>query len=313
MDERRPDVIVSSNRYDDLEPYCSWIYHHDPNTWDAIFPWEFPQNGTKDQEEQFLRLYFSEDEIHMQGFRFLKQAWYSIALFNLNHRIPAFTEWWLSKPSSIELLNDTQLQPFLFRRDVKPTTFFADELPEYGEKFLTNVIPLLQHRAKKILDEVESVNKSAPAGVEFIAAPKKVLRKSSGDGGPKTSRSLNAEVDIVHTTLNMPSPNTGDFTQIPHSAPALVTAIEMVRPPIKASTQAQVHGQGQMQSEPQLPSQPQLQSQPQVQSLPRQRGNSFKGRFTNRGGGHFQIRQHLSSNERSAQVRLLSWIPPKAD
>lgn len=296
MDEHRPNVIVSSNRYDDLEPYCSYIYNDNPKTWDAIFPWEFPQDGTKDEEEQFLRLYFSEDEIHVQGFRFLKQAWYCIALFNLNKRIPAFTEWWLRKPSSIELLNDTQLQPFLFRQDVKPSTFFADEIPEYGEKFLTNVIPLLQHRAKDILEKAKAVNKSAPAGVEYTASPKRILWESSDGGGPKTAQSLSAEVDIIRTTLNVPSPNASSFGEIPHSAPPLMTAVEMARQPMRTSNGPQ------MQSRTQIQNQPQIQTQPQVHGQQRKRGNSFKGRFNTRAGGHFPTRQPPSSSERNTQA-----------
>ena len=121
MDER-PPTIVSSNRFNDLEPYCSRVYHRKPDVWASTFPWEFPQNASKEKEEEFLRTCFSKDEIHMQGYRFLKQVFYCIALYNMNVRIPAFTDWWLAKPSSVEILSDTQLQPFLLHEKATTST-----------------------------------------------------------------------------------------------------------------------------------------------------------------------------------------------
>ena len=87
--EQLPDcVIASSHRYYDLLPYCNSIYYAEPQKWGGILPWDFPQSAAKEVEEEFLRKYFTETEIHMQGgaqgegagFRFLKQAWYSIAM-----------------------------------------------------------------------------------------------------------------------------------------------------------------------------------------------------------------------------------------
>ena len=60
-------VIASSNRFTDLEPYCIAIWKADQQTWASILPWEFPQNASREDEEAYVRKYFSEREIHMQG------------------------------------------------------------------------------------------------------------------------------------------------------------------------------------------------------------------------------------------------------
>jgi hypothetical protein len=90
-------VVVSISRFNDIGPYSSLIYKDDPHKWGAVFPWEFLQNATREEEEHFLRGFFSDTEIHKQGraggpgngFKFLKQVWYCNALWNLDHRVPA--------------------------------------------------------------------------------------------------------------------------------------------------------------------------------------------------------------------------------
>lgn len=255
------------------------------HVWDAVFPWEFPQDASKTEEEQFLSRYFSKHEIHMQGFRFLKQVFYSIALYNLNVRIPAFTGWWLSKPSSVELLNDAKLQPFLLRKDARPSTFFEDELPQYGEKFLTWVIPHLQSTIKQRLEKPETVGKPVPAAIDIAASTKKTQREVSEESDPRTAQSVDS---VVNTTVSLPTPvNVQPMSaiEVPQSAPPLMTAMEL-------APRARVVSNEQ-------PRQSELQ--------PRKRGNSFNRHSRQRGRGNFPIR-----NERNPKLYPSPgyWPPP---
>ncbi len=84
------------------------------------------------------------------GFRFLKQIWYSCALWNLEHRVPAVEKWYLAQPDTIELLNDPKIRDFFLRNDVEPGTFFKPvELKMYGDKFLRVVIIGIQKNVRE--------------------------------------------------------------------------------------------------------------------------------------------------------------------
>ena len=124
-------VIVSSNRINDIGPYASHIYHEDPLRWGSIFPWEFPQKAMRDTEERFIREWFPESETDLQGFRFLRQVWYSIAMWNLHHRVPAVADFWI-RTTGKAYLSDKTLRPFLFKEDAGVETFFSDDLLETG-------------------------------------------------------------------------------------------------------------------------------------------------------------------------------------
>lgn len=153
-----PGVIVSSNNpADAVWPYAVSIYHHEPTKWDSLFPWEFPQNGAREDEESFLRNYFTEMDIYMhggadgegKGFKFLKTVWYTIATWNLEVRVPAVEKWYWEQPSNFALLEDPDMKDYYLRPDALPTTFFdSKEVDMYGEKFLTQVIPKIQGTAK---------------------------------------------------------------------------------------------------------------------------------------------------------------------
>lgn len=157
-------VIASSNRYLDIEPYTKKLFVEDPKTWAQIFPWEFPQNGTREQEEEFLRRFFTEREIRMQGgadgdgngFRFLKQVWYSAALWNLNYRLPAVVDQWFEQ--NADLLSDPAMKEHMLRPDVQVGTFFdAEQMEMYGADLLHWAVKQIQFRVSPppVLEELD--------------------------------------------------------------------------------------------------------------------------------------------------------------
>jgi hypothetical protein len=148
-------IVASSNRYDDLRPFCDSTYDMEKTQWGSILPWEFPQHATREVEEKFLRRFFTEVEIHMQGgahgagagFRFLKQAWYSIALRNLYHGIPAIADKWMD--DNVALLDDPAMRGHLCEPEVTPETFFrSHEIQQHTRKLLKFVVPVIQAKAK---------------------------------------------------------------------------------------------------------------------------------------------------------------------
>lgn len=143
-------VIASSNRFADIEPYCKTLFATDPLLWGQVLPWEFPQNADQEAEEAFLKQFFTEREIRMQGgkpngYRFLKQVWYSCALWNINHRLPLTVDWWFKQPNNITLLEDPDIKKHVLHPDVKPITLFDQkDVDMWGEKFLGIVVKQIQ-------------------------------------------------------------------------------------------------------------------------------------------------------------------------
>lgn len=187
--EQLPDcVIASSHRYYDILPYCNSIYYAEPQKWGVILPWDFPQSAAKEVEEEFLRKYFTETEIHMQGgaqgegagFRFLKQAWYSIAMWNYEQRVPAIAVWWLESEENSSVLQDPTMRDALCNDEVKPETCFnSRELQIYGKPLLACVIKQIQDRVK---------TKQAPPDQEAQTIEK-----------PRSASDSNTAVDSVKT------------------------------------------------------------------------------------------------------------------
>lgn len=150
-------VIASSNRFRDIGSYSTIIYHQDPSKWGAIVPWEFPQAASREAEEAFLRQWFDERDIRMQGgahgagagFRFLKQVWYTIAIWNVDERIPAIAQWWWTKESNREIVADNAMLNHICDPNAKPETFFdANEINLFGHKILALVIFHIQNKAR---------------------------------------------------------------------------------------------------------------------------------------------------------------------
>ena len=221
-------MIVSADRFADLRPYCDQVCRSDPKRWSEVFPWEFPQDGTQIQEETFLLGFFPQSETYMQGFRFLKQVWYCIALYNFQDRIPLFIDWWLAKPNSVELLSDASMRPWLLSKDAVPSTFFSEELPQYGEKFLRTVIPSLQQTITRLIDQKEAIEQASI--VAPIVIPQAQAMESAGeDGDPQSGQSVDSSGDIVRTTVSVPSSDhlvVSASARVPYSAPAQLSQEE---------------------------------------------------------------------------------------
>ena len=161
-----PPMVVSTNRFADLQPYTSRLYDANPDVWGAIFPWDFPQYASQAREELFIRQWFDEQEIHAQGgayppgagFCFLKQVWYCIAFWNLEHRLPLVNQWWWDNSDRAALLSDPDMQQYFFRNDVGLSTFFDEDFINlYGENFCKNLIPSIQKTAGLRIAEAKAV------------------------------------------------------------------------------------------------------------------------------------------------------------
>ncbi|KAK3057240.1 hypothetical protein LTR09_002279 [Extremus antarcticus] len=158
-----PGVIVSSDRFADIEPYARHCFKFDPEKkFNSIFPWHFPHNAAREEEEAYLRRFFTPEEIHMQGgaggggkgYRFLKQVWYSIALYNFEQRVPAMEQWFWQQPANLSLLTEPSMHAYVFADGAAPSTFFQrEEMDMYGVKFLEQVVPRIQHTARVYLDQ----------------------------------------------------------------------------------------------------------------------------------------------------------------
>lgn len=178
---RLPDcVIASSNRFYDLLPFCTNLYYAEPQKWGCILPWEFPQNSSKKVEETFLRKYFTEVDIHMQGgahglgagFRFLKQAWYSIALWNYEHRVPAIAAHWWLQEENLNILKDPTMREFLCKEDVKPETFFQSrDIQAYGRSIIECAVKCIQDKVRTENDKPLAPSSCSDAPNSTTTAP----------------------------------------------------------------------------------------------------------------------------------------------
>lgn len=283
-----PDcMIVSSSRANDLANYIACIYKAEEHVWRDIFPWEFPQNASRATEEEFLRQYFSDEEIHMQGgakgdgngYRFLKQVWLDIALWNLEKRIPAVERMYWDKPeSTANLLSDPMLQEFFFKPDVAPVTFFdKGELAIYGEKFLKWVIPSLQQTAKRLLEEQQQAKDLMARNVtqEVISGVKQPSMKTAHN--ERTAATL--DKPVTHQQAEQP------VLPEPAALPVLSNRQEL-HPPIGTGlVRNRLHS-----SDYEYP--------PDVQPFHNKRRDSGSRRFSNR-GGHTSDRRFSSHGNRN--------------
>ncbi|KAM0712243.1 hypothetical protein Q7P37_011337 [Cladosporium fusiforme] len=199
-----PDcIIASSNRFNDLLPFCTDLYYANPQKWGGILPWEFPHNASKEVEEVFLRKWFTELEIHMQGgahgegagFRFLKQAWYNIALWNYEQRVPSIATWWLQQPVNSDMTKDPKMLERLCGAQAGPETCFnSREVEFYGRNLLTCVV-------KQIQDKVKSEKDG-----QAEASPHTSIQQATTEASPKT----NGKVETTIPSVTLPSSASDD-------------------------------------------------------------------------------------------------------
>ena len=294
MDDRLPNcVIASSNRFNDIAPYSSHIYYAEPHVWGSVFPWEFPQHATKEEEESFLRRFFSETDTHMQGgahgdgdgFRFLKQVWYSNAIWNIDHRVPAVAKWWFEQQDNKNYLNDPSLADFIFKPDVKPKTFFGpQELDMYGENFLSYVIPSIQQIAKAKLEQQCGEKQFSISNAATVAQDGTAI-VARGEVNPKAAQETQQETPIAKDDANQ---------ALQTESTSLASAgVSRTSPFATIAEQARPRAGSDDHTSPQ-----------DTQYHPRKRGNSSNRRFSNR-GGYFHNRQPHSFNDRVAESNSL--------
>ncbi|KAK4507302.1 hypothetical protein PRZ48_001037 [Zasmidium cellare] len=197
-DDLREPVIASSNRAADVGPYMISLLAEDPKTWMNVMPWEFPQNAGREEEEQFLRTFFTDREIRKQGgaappgngYRFLKQVWMSCALWNVNERIPRITDKWLWENQN--LVNDPAMRSFFFNEDVQLSTFFTtQEVEEYGPKLLGWAVKGIQgyvrmnqnNQQETGADQGTAGGAAAPAAAAITISPPDAEQESTNKTG----------------------------------------------------------------------------------------------------------------------------------
>nr|POE79502.1 hypothetical protein CFP56_07567 [Quercus suber] len=160
--ESKAPIIVSANRYFDIKPYMDINYTENPKKWGAIFPWEFPQNATQEQEDAFLIQQFGELECNVQGFKFLKQCWYCAALHNYENRVPLVARDWRLKNESFYDLDKPAVLEAMCKDNAEPIAFFPEEMDLYGEKFLRVVMEAIQVEARTLLATIQCSPQAAP-------------------------------------------------------------------------------------------------------------------------------------------------------
>lgn len=169
-------IIVSSNRFNDLRPFIDRLFATEPLKWGQIFPWDFPQGASQEIEDAFLREQFGDTNVHMWGSRFLKQAWYSTAIWNFEVRVPCTADWWCKENKNVfedanmvkwMLNEETQVlslscdSPMLLADPLQVGTFFmSNELAMFGHRFLHFVMlrlrEMLQMKQRARTAEQES-------------------------------------------------------------------------------------------------------------------------------------------------------------
>jgi hypothetical protein len=219
-------VIASSNRFHDLGPYIEALIASDKMKWESIMPFDFPVKGTQEVEQEFLRKFFPDREIRMQGgadgegFRFLKQVWHSIALHNQYDRIPEVSAKWFN--SNTELLTDPRMRSYILSPQVQPSTFFGElELRLYGHKFLGHVV---QHIQGKLAPPEQSLeyqrNAAFAARTKSVSPAGAPVESSSNFFSPKsTKRVVSDRADTVVASIE------------PRSSPLSSSAESATAPP----------------------------------------------------------------------------------
>lgn len=268
-----PPLVVSSNRYNDIHPVATRIYKSDRKCWGSKLPWEFPQNAGKEEEEAFLRAQFPDTEIlHLglaeEAFRFLKQVWYSIALWNLEVRIPEIANQWLCENEHV--WQDRGMVEFLCSEAVELSAFAfsSKQVEEYGNKLLRWAVVNIQwytrgwHGLQQPADDKAQDTKEVTKAEEKASVAQDSLKDSdtSSKKLPPSKSAEPAKAEPASTELPVKELSKTPTFSVPHTAPAHVDRFSTL-----ARMPAQPYG---------MPVQP-----------GRQRGNSNGRRGSYRGGG----------------------------
>lgn len=288
-------VIASSNRFNDIGPYGLYLFNGSPLRYGQIFPWDFPQNATQAEEEAFLRNWFGPTTVHMQGYRFLKQVWYCLALWNFEERVPLVEKWYWDQPDSIELLDDPSIKEYFFKEQVAPSTFFKKaELEMYGDRFLRIVVIAIQNTAKAHVAkrEAEKTTKDALS----VTIPAQDTANAAGDDIESAPPARQEHVIQAESERLAPSRR------------ATLTAMDTPPIELNPTSPANVPMQHANISQAPAAAPPSKDNPPQS----RKRGNSTAKRFNNR-GGHFQPyqpHQYPSTDHDPHPFLLPAYAPP---
>ena len=292
-----PPMVVSSNRYFDIEPYCNRLRESDPVEWGSVFPWEFPQNAEKAQEEAFLRKFFTAQEIHVQGgagnkgepgagYRFLKQVWYTQAIFNWEQRVPAFIDWWLKNAEAAVYIHDPSMRKFILAPEATLTTFFqTEDIQTYGEKFLSQVYPMIQQAARAKIEEQKNGIAKKDASNDQITRTVAQVTKPMHASEPPTA-AFEAESDMPGLTKTFSQP-----TDAKHK---MLSPVEARRPAPHSTVPQPAHPRVISNDEP---------SHTELSTFNRKRGNGGR-RFSNRGT------LHQSNTPPRLQMSDATGVPP---
>ena len=147
-------VIVSTDHLEDIRSCWRTLISSDPDKWKDILPWEFPQHATRAVEDEFLLKWFSESEVEYRGgahgegngFRFLKQVWYNLAIWNADWKIPAIADAWIAQNQDV--VGDAGMLEHVCKEGATLSTFAftPEEVAMYGEKLLGWAIHNIQLR-----------------------------------------------------------------------------------------------------------------------------------------------------------------------
>ncbi|KAK1825080.1 hypothetical protein LTR12_000368 [Friedmanniomyces endolithicus] len=193
-------VIASSNRYDDLAPYCGRIYAVEPLKWRDVMPWDFPQAASKDDEETFLRKFFTEREIYIQGgvpygYKFLKQAWYCIAMWNAQVKVPNITEQWMREMGNTAA--DPAMTGYIMAEEAELKTFFMkQEIDKYGERLLGVAVKHIQYLVSTA--EQKSATDQATENLAHVSGAAQVGANSLPDDAASQTGAFNCADDIAN-------------------------------------------------------------------------------------------------------------------
>lgn len=228
-------VIIGANRANDVGPYCTALYNADKKRWTNILPWEFPQNASRQEEEAFIDDCFTKHEVHMQGgtthegagYRFLKQVWWTIALYNYETCVPQVARWWWENEENQDLIEDPCMLKWMCADNAIPMHFFKPEdLEHYGEKILWWAMRDIQHRAHAKREEFlaaeadstksQTDKKSDAAAIELSSTQVSSLTAEASSS--KNHADEKSDAATIRASNSEVSPITAEASSTKHEA-----------------------------------------------------------------------------------------------